>query len=235
VEEVTKGQVSEVSVHSQALGMNKPVKIYTPYGYSATSKYPVLYLFHTGGGDQNTWMPKLGLETRADQLIRDKKIRPLIIVAPQMGEGYSGGGNEEFVSKELIHYDTNCSTDPTRENRFIGGLSMGGFIALHHAFFRPDLFSKVGGHSPYLYTEIAVNDAVENPIVTAKTRDLTALSVYLDAGIADPFNLVATNAELYRALFIRGVASENHPKPGGHDGAYWKGNLDDYLMFYVGK
>lgn len=235
MKKIGKGQVREISVQSQALGIAKQIKIYTPFGYNSQFKYPVLYLFHGGGGDQNTWMPNLGLDSRADQLIHEKKIKPLIIVAPQMGQGYIGGGNEEFVSKELIYYvDTNFSTEPTRENRFIGGISMGGFIALHHAFFHPELFCKVGGHSPYLYTEMGINDAVENPIITAKSRDLTTLKVYLDAGIADPFNLVATNAELYRALFVRGVASENYPKPGGHDGDYWIGNIDSYLMFYAG-
>jgi enterochelin esterase-like enzyme len=234
---VGNGKVELISVPSTALGKDIFAKIYIPFGYTKQAQYPVLYIFHGGGGNQDSWMPQLGLEIRADDLIHQKKIKPLIIVAPEMGPGYAGGAHEDFISKELIRYiDTHYSTDPNRKNRFIGGLSMGGFIALHHAFLHPDLFSKVGGHSPYLYTEEGLNDAVENPIITAKSgaKDLTSLKVYLDSGIADPYNLVAPNAELFRSLRGKGVMSENHPNPGGHDIAYWKGNIDNYLKFYAG-
>ena len=176
MKEIFNGKIDLVSVASKALDTQKFVKIYTPYGYSKKSKYPVLYMFHGGGGDHHSWMPRLGLNLRLDQLIQERAINPLIIVAPQMGQGYAGGGNEEFLSSELIQYvDSNYSTEPSRECRYIGGISMGGFIALHLSFTHPELFSKVGGHSPYLYSEAGVNDAVENPLITAKSMDLTYL------------------------------------------------------------
>src|SRR5262249_55360754 len=115
-----------------------------------------------------------GPECPADVLIKMQVIRPLIIVAPAMDRSYGAGGNEAFVFQELVDYvDSSYSTDPVRESRFIGGLSMGGFIALHNAFVHTDVFSRVGGHSAYLYTKPGLNDTIENPIVTATYKDLT--------------------------------------------------------------
>lgn len=229
------GQLRVVSVFSPALGVSRPVKIYTPYGYNSGTKYPVLYILHGLGSDIHQWMPDLGMNQKADQMIRDKRITPLIIVAPQMDDSYGAGGNEEFLCVDLIKYiDSNFSTNPTRENRFIGGLSMGGFIALHNAFVHTDLFSRAGGHSAYLYTKPNLNESVENPIVTAGYKDLTMLRVYLDTGTGDRFNLTVCLSELQNILLSHGVASEYHPGPGGHDGVYWSSNVEKYLTFYAG-
>jgi S-formylglutathione hydrolase FrmB len=60
-----------------------------------------------------------------------------------MDDSYGDGGNKDFLCVNLIYYvDSHYSTNPTSEIRFFGGLSMGGFIALHNAFFHTDLFSK---------------------------------------------------------------------------------------------
>ncbi|MBI1889807.1 MAG: esterase family protein [Burkholderiales bacterium] len=229
------GKLESVSVPSAALGGSRAVNIYTPYGYNTQTKYPVLYIYHGGSGTQNSWMPTMGMQYRADQLIREGKIKPLIIVAPQMiQEGYGAGAEETFVYKDLVDYiDARYSTDARREGRYIGGLSMGGFIALRNAFAHNDVFSKVGGHSPYLYNTIT-NSSIENPITTAGYKDLRNLKVYLDTGVSDRFNLVPTNETLYNLLQSKGVPSENHPGPGAHDVAYWSGNIDNYLKFYAG-
>jgi enterochelin esterase-like enzyme len=232
---VEKGALAVVTLSSQALNATRRVKIYTPPGYNSQTKYPVLYILHGRGSDIDQWMPELGMNTSADRLINKKEIAPLIIVAPQMDDTYGAGGNEAFLCNELIGYiDSHYSTNPTRENRFIGGLSMGGFIALHNAFVHTDLFSKVGGHSAYLYTVAGLNNTIENPIVTAQNKDLTMLRVYLDTGTSDQFNLTVCLSELYNILQSKGVPSEYHPGPGGHMNAYWAANVDNYLRFYAG-
>jgi hypothetical protein len=48
--------------------------------------------------------PQLGLDIRTDDLISQNKIEPLIIVAPETGPRYEGGGYEDFISSELIQY-----------------------------------------------------------------------------------------------------------------------------------
>lgn len=233
--QVEAGTLTTVTVQSQALGTSREVKIYTPPGYDIRTKYPVLYIIHGLGSDINQWMPDLGMNRRADWLIANHEIEPLIIVAPQLDNSYGAGGNEAFVCNDLVEYiDTHYSSDPTRERRFIGGLSMGGFIALHNAFFHPDIFSKAGGHSAYLYTVAGLNNTVENPIVTAQNRDLTMLKVYLDTGTSDQFNLTVCLSQLFDILQTNGVPSEYHPSGGGHNNLYWSSNMDNYLRFYAG-
>jgi enterochelin esterase-like enzyme len=148
------------------------VNIYLPKGYSEQNKYPVLYMFHGYSSSEDTWMPGLQLDVKASELIEAGKINPLIIVCPDMENSYGinssptysviGGSNrnnnlsqgmfEDYFIKELIPFiDANYSTDARRESRYTGGLSMGGFISIYLAFSHPDLFSKVGGHSPALF------------------------------------------------------------------------------------
>jgi enterochelin esterase-like enzyme len=233
--DIERGTLTVVALNSAALHATRQVKIYTPPGYNSQTKYPVLYILHGLGSDIDQWMPELGMNTRADLLIKNKQIAPLIIVAPQMDNSYGAGGNEVFLCEELISYiDSHYSTNPTRENRSIGGLSMGGFIALHNAFAHTDLFSKAGGHSAYLYTVAGLNNSIENPIVTAQNKDLTMLKVYLDTGTSDQFNLTVCLSELFGILQSKGVPSEYHPGPGGHTGLYWAANMDNYLKFYAG-
>jgi enterochelin esterase-like enzyme len=71
-------------------------------------------------------------------------------------------------------------------------------------------------------------------IVSAEYKNLTMLKVYLDTGTSDVYNLTVCLSELYGILQAKGVESEYHPGPGGHDGYYWASNVEKYLMFYAG-
>lgn len=51
---------------------------------------------------------------------------------------------EDYLIKEIIPYiDKNYKTICNRENRYIGGISSGGYIALHNGLRHQDLFSKI--------------------------------------------------------------------------------------------
>ena len=55
--EVPHGTVSKVWYPSPTLGMERRrMTVYTPAGYEDSNKqYPVLYLLHGAGGDENAW------------------------------------------------------------------------------------------------------------------------------------------------------------------------------------
>ena len=51
-----RGTVSYKWYDSEILGINRRLTVYTPYGYETSkAKYPVLYLLHGGGGDEEAW------------------------------------------------------------------------------------------------------------------------------------------------------------------------------------
>jgi enterochelin esterase-like enzyme len=259
--------VKEVKIYSQSLEKHMKLVIYTPPNYNTKRKYPVLYLLHGKDGNQNSWMngflgiSAVKINEKADKLIKAYKIEPLIIVAPQIDNSYGvntasvtkemGGNNlgmyENYIVKDVVRYvDSHFSTMPNRESRYIGGLSMGGFAALHVGFLHPDLFSKVGGHSPALRKDPTAGSNIswlmpneeerskQDPLYIAKKRPLNDLQVYLDSGEMDHDWLIEGNEVMFRTLQEAGVKVHNKLNEGGHDFKYWSSQAENYLIFYAG-
>jgi S-formylglutathione hydrolase FrmB len=112
----------------------------------------------------------------------------------------------------------------------IGGISMGGFGALHLAARRR--FCAVGGHSPALWLSGgetpagAFDDADDFAAVTPFGRRLRTRSVWLDVGSSDPFRAATTE-------FGRQIDARVRVWKGGHDGDYWDAHMGSYLRFYA--
>ena len=258
--------VEAVTFHSEALDQEMALNVYLPPSYDGEQAFPVLYMLHGFTGSQNDWVPYLGADKTADQLIKAGDIDPVIIVSIQYNNSYGlntsdrtelpcpqcmhNGRYQDYLSQDVIRYiDSNYKTNATKEARYIGGLSMGGFAALYTAFTNPELFSKVGGHSPAVWLDdwtmamgldqwLYPNEEVRkqrDPIELAKTNELTGLSVYLDCGDDDSYRFFEGAELLNKTLQAEGVPSEFHLNDGAHDVAYWSGQLENYLKFYAGK
>jgi enterochelin esterase family protein len=145
---------------------NRDVIVYTPPGYvdSLTEiRYPVLYLLHGYGGDQNYFRSIYGLGNTIDEMIYEGEIEPMLIVtanasnslgggfytnSPDFGEGSFAGNYEDFIIDELITLiDDTFNTIADRDHRAIAGHSMGGYGALKLAMFHPDLFCATASMS----------------------------------------------------------------------------------------
>jgi S-formylglutathione hydrolase FrmB len=114
-------------------------------------------MLHGAGGHYSEWVD-YGLAETADELIREGKIGPLIVVFPQGDASYWTNHAAEdserwgdYVLADVVgHTDATYRTLPGPRGRAIGGLSMGGVAALHLAFNHPDVFGAAGAHSPSL-------------------------------------------------------------------------------------
>jgi enterochelin esterase-like enzyme len=83
VNNVAHGTLSKVWFDSPSLKLNRRMCIYTPPGYeSDTKKYPVLYLLHGGGGDEDAWVILGRANYILDNLIAQGKAKPMIVVMP---------------------------------------------------------------------------------------------------------------------------------------------------------
>ena len=82
VHEVPHGDVDEVWYDSPTLGMQRRMLIYTPAGYDKGGKFPVLYLFHGAGGDEEAWIDFGRAAQIMDNLIAEGKAQPMIVVMP---------------------------------------------------------------------------------------------------------------------------------------------------------
>lgn len=259
---IAAGVVEHVVVPSAALERPMSAAVYLPPGYSPARRYPVLYLFYGYGGNRDSYFGAgLAINRTADRLIAAQAIEPLIIVVPDYANSFgvnstvaqaanSTGGSigmyEDYLIKELVpSIDSRFNTDARRERRYVGGISMGGFAALHLGLRHAAMFSKVGGHSAALW-DYTQNDqflgqrdwlyatpelrAQRDPLLLAATADLAGLRFYLDAGSGD--RLYPEVKSMYQVLQLRGAAVELRSAGGGHDAAYWGAQLENYLLFY---
>lgn len=167
VQDVPHGTVSKVWYDSQTAGFRRRMSVYTPSGYNPCGKtrYPVLYVLHGIGGDENAWL-ELGRAAQImDNLIAQGKAKPMIVVftngnisqeaAP--GENSTGytrpttqlpktmEGSFEVSFPEIVKFiDNNYKTIARKQGRAICGLSMGGFHTLYISINYPDLFNYSG-------------------------------------------------------------------------------------------
>ncbi|WP_256761520.1 PQQ-binding-like beta-propeller repeat protein [Cohnella sp. WQ 127256] len=257
-------QIVQANVYSTALDREMDLSIYLPPGYSPDTHYPVLYLLYGYGGTPDSWFSYLKINQVADRLLQENKIDPLIIVAPdyrnsfgvnsKVGEGKDPGSvdigsYEDYLVQDVISYvDGHYSTQASKEGRYIGGISMGGYAALFLGFSHTELFSKVGAHSAaiwnytpsdmytdqrdWLYANETLRQA-RDPFKLAEHKKLDATQVYLDAGNSD--GLAEKDYDLYELLRAKNIDAQWVPNPGGHDSAYWSGQMENYFLFYAGK
>lgn len=164
VQNVPHGNVSKVW-YSQA-GMKRRMTVYTPAGYAeGKDKYPVMYLLHGMGGDEEAWMDLGRAAQIMDNLIASGKAKPMIVVMPngnisqEAAPGYGSNyreqpgfalpktmeGSYEVAFPEIMKYiETNYRTINDKKHRAICGLSMGGFHSLYISVNNPDKFGYIG-------------------------------------------------------------------------------------------
>jgi S-formylglutathione hydrolase FrmB len=137
---------------TDAIGWNPAVNVLLPSDYSSGRRYPVLYLFHGGGLDQDFMaFDKAGIRGLTEG-------RPVIVVMPDGGHAgwYSnpvasnvGPRNwETFHIEQLVPWiDANFRTFAEYDGRAVAGFSMGGFGALKYAAKYYGHFASVSAHS----------------------------------------------------------------------------------------
>lgn len=152
---IPKGTVTVSIKYPTRNHKDRPVRIYTPPGYSKdrAEKYPVLYLHHGIGGNENAWTS--GSEGNADKVMNylyaqtNIKVTPMIVVMPFGNIDGNWENYEDVLLKDLIPYiekNYNGSSDPNM--RAMAGLSWGGGQTLTYAYRHLDVFTWIGGFSP---------------------------------------------------------------------------------------
>ena len=160
-----RGSVSHVWYDSELLGINRRMTVYTPYGYetSKKTKYPVLYLLHGGGGDEEAWSSMGRAAQILDNLIEKGLAKPMIVVMPNGNPGQQAAqtlnlpvsdvnfrdpANANAYVKSLVteiipFVEKNYRAIPKKEARAIAGLSMGGGHTTSATMLFPGVFDYI--------------------------------------------------------------------------------------------
>ena len=164
VEKSGQCKVEKKTYNCKFTGGQKSCNVVLPPNYSPSKQYPVMYVLHGIGGDENSMVSGMGVQELLAGLISAGKAEEMIIVLPSQytsknGNGGGFGINQETceaydnflydISDSLIPYiEANYPVKTGRENRAITGFSMGGREAIYIGLMRPDLFGYVGGACP---------------------------------------------------------------------------------------
>lgn len=185
---IPHGQVRENYLYSQEMGRYERFYVYTPpaYDLNPAEKFPVLYLQHGMGEDERGWVEQGKLSIIMDNLIADKKAKPMLIVISDGGTGgmFKPGIGEDvnearkqfgakftpMLLNEIIPYvEKNFRVKTDRLSRAMAGLSWGGFQTFQTALPKLDKFAYIGGFSgagmfnPETEMKTVYNGAFANP------------------------------------------------------------------------
>lgn len=251
VNDVPHGTVSKVWYDSPTLGTDRRMTIYTPPGYEKGDKrYPVFYLLHGMGGDENAW-PELGRATQIlDNLIARGEAEPMIVVMTNGNvdmEGAPGetslgftppttqlpktmdGAFEQHFPDVVKYVDSNYRTIADKQHRAIAGLSMGGFHSLHISKEYPDMFDYVGLFSAaILPREGAVSPVYDKLDEKLATQFANAPKLYWIA-IGDKDFLYDANKDYRKMLDDKGYKYVYRESPDGHIWKNWRIYLTEFV------
>ncbi|MCB0126365.1 MAG: hypothetical protein KDE58_29105 [Caldilineaceae bacterium] len=253
VHSVPHGDVTAVWYPSPTLGQDRRMNIYTPPGYHNHDwQYPVLYLLHGGGGDEDVWLSRGRVNYILDNLIAAGDAQPMIVVMPNGYPNYAGaplhrprsadqtpginpmisGLFEASLINDIVPYiETHYRVKADAEHRAISGFSMGGYHTQMVTNSNPGVFSYIGVMSMGLFSGLP-------GVEVAYSRDqhlnqLTALKesrprlYWIGMGTEDfLYKGIAPLLELYDEAGLTYLYREN---AGYHDWNSWRLYLTEFV------
>lgn len=251
VNDIPHGTVAQPWYDSPGLEMDRKLSIYTPPGYEESSEqYPVLYLLHGAGGDEEAWL-ELGRTAQImDNLIAQGKAIPMIVVMPNgnvtqdaaPGQGHTGYYKPQFMAPKTMDgtYETtfmdivkfvesNYQVKANKANRAIAGLSMGGYHAMHISRYYPSTFDYIGLFSAAIMPRGAATVDVYRDIDgTLKKQMENDYELYWMA-IGKTDFLYKANQDFRKKLDEIGMEYVYVETEGGHIWRNWRVYLTDFV------
>jgi enterochelin esterase-like enzyme len=237
---LTKGTLTASITYPTRNHGDRNVRVYTPPGYSATraEKYPVLYLHHGVGGNENAWVSQAGhAEGNADRVMdylyaqTNLKVTPMIVVMPMgnmTGTSDPWRTYEDVLLKDLIPYiesKYNASSDPNL--RAMAGLSMGGGQTSLFAYRNLNTFTWIGAFSPA--------PSWGDPTSNIKDIEGVKTKVHLNyfSGGTDELNPFLTLSRSYHSFLNQNGVTKlilQEEQSQGHSRESWNRNLHHFAQ-----
>ena len=238
------GTVSHPWYDSKLLGYSRRLTVYTPYGYEANpkKKYPVLYLLHGAGGDEEAWISMGRTAQILDNLIEKGLAEPMIVVMPNGNPGQQAARTlgipekqmnwraPEFqnvyvrsLCEEIVPFiEKNFRAIAKPASRAIAGLSMGGGHTISASILYPEMFD-------YICPLSAAGQASAEQIAALKKAGVKLY--FLACGDAD--FLFQGSQQLDKTLTEQGLDHIYYVSDGGHTWANWRLYLNTFarLLF----
>ncbi len=252
-----KVKFEDFKLKSKLMNREMPYRVLLPSNYDKQkdSRFPVVYLLHGLFGHFNLWTEKTKLAEHATK-------HQIIIVNPEGDNGWYSDSvtnpndrYETYITEEFIpEIDKNFRTIADRKNRYMAGLSMGGFGSLKFGLKYPEKFAVVGSFSGALGAASIVADEKNQMLgksisnifgeansQTRKDNDIFLLAknvstdkikelpfIYLDCGTED--FLFQNNRDFVNILVDKKIPHEFRQLPGKHDWKFWDLQVQEFLQ-----
>jgi enterochelin esterase-like enzyme len=256
VNKVPHGSVTFRWYDSPGNNKKKRISIYTPPGYETSDiNYPVLYLLHGIGGDEESWLGSGRAAQIIDNLIAQGEAKPMIVVMTNGNvsqEAAPGESSEGFITPVLMLPNTmdgkfeetfidimkfvkmNYRTIESKEGRAIAGLSMGGFHTAYISLHYPNTFDYVGLFSSALNVNPGGNNR-SNPVYQDVDEKLkqqmnNGYKLYWIGVGADDVTVYQGIQDYRKKMDSIGMKYEYVETDGGHTWQNWRKYLVDFAQ-----
>lgn len=232
---IPHGHIRSIDYWSDINGKERHINVYVPaeYGSNPTKRYPVLYLVHGWGEDENGWSIQGHMANIMDGLIAAGKAVPMIVVMPSgdiktnSDVREASGDVTDIFAKDLIPFiDKTFRTKTDKQNRAMAGLSRGGFQTCITVSKNIDKFGWMGTFSGLF---VRGDDGIENAF-NGMFKDPAAFNKQMKLFFVSTGTEERSPKELVETLKKNGINNIVYHESQGtaHEWLTWRRALHDF-------
>ncbi len=248
VNDIPHGEIHHHFYRSGVVGDERDYFVYTPPAYNprAKAKYPVLYLLHGFSDDASGWSAVGRANVILDNLIAQGKAKPMLVVMPLgygapeiLKKGFAGFDDtvlrdrnfekfrEALLTEVIPQVEREYRVSTDRNDRAIGGLSMGGSESLLTGLNNLDKFAWIGAFSS---GGLPADFAADFPSLNASANTRLHL-LWVACGTDD--GLIGLNRNFRDWLKSKDINHVDIETAGAHTWMVWRRNLSNFapLLF----
>ena len=247
-----RGNLNQVWYDSPTLGMQRRLFVYTPFGYAdSKEKYPVLYLLHGAGGDEDAWSTMGRTCQILDNLIEKGLAKPMICVMPNGNpnqvaartlmipekpmdrDAWSNNNYPKSIVQDIVPFiEKTYKVDAKPKSRAIAGLSMGGGHTITTSLLYPGFFDYICPLSMGIMNRDNNPEVMKNYETQFKALKKKGYKLYFVA-CGDTDFLFESAKTLDKTLTDNGLKHTFYVSPGGHTWSNWRIYLNTFapLLF----
>jgi enterochelin esterase-like enzyme len=216
---IPHGQLRSLDYWSEINGLERHVNVYVPSEYEQNpgKQYPVLYLLHGWGEDENGWSNQGHMGNIMDGLIAAGKAVPMIVVMESgdiktnsdVRKASTNDVTQIYVKDLMPFIDKTFRTKADRQNRAMAGLSRGGMQTTQTVFANMDKFAWMGTFSGFFMGNMGRGPAAAATATTPNTQSSANL---IETAFNGVFKDAAAFDKQINLLFISTGTEERSPK-----------------------
>ena len=242
---VPHGEVRVLWYESKSAGGERSFRVYTPPGYETSKvKYPVLYLLHGNGQNENDWTEVGRANFILDNLIAEHKAKPMLIVTPfghAQSSHLSGQAPpatplkptafaDDLLDEIIPLVEKRFRVSTKADDRALAGLSMGGGQTVSIGLTHLDKFHNIGVFSA---GGVGADPMKQFPDLLTDSAATNKKMKVIWICVGDKDFALAGSQGLDKLLTEHNIRHSFSTTPGVHEWKVWRYSIHEFapLLF----